>query len=81
MPKTTNPVIARTIGRKLDTLISESDTSKIEVARTLGVDPSQMTRIIQGTQYPGLELLIGFADFFNVSTDFILGREYKENKC
>ncbi len=74
MPKKINPVRAQIIGDKLDKLISESGVSKSEVARAVGVDPSQITRIIDGSRYPSHELLIDLADYFNVSTDYIYGR-------
>ena len=75
MPKKVNPARAKTIGYKLNKLINASDTSKSEVAKSLGVSPSQITRIIDGSRYPSLELLIGLADFFHVSTDYLLGRD------
>lgn len=75
MPKKINPVRAQIIGYKLDKLISESNTTKSEVARRVGVNRSQLTRILKGAQYPSMDLLVGFADHFQVTTDYLLGRE------
>lgn len=75
MPKKINAALAKTIGDRIDELISESGTSKIEVARALDVAPSQITRIIKGERYPSLELLLDMANYFKVSTGFLLGRE------
>ena len=65
----------RIIGHTLNTLIEASETSKSQLARILGVDPAQITRILKGSQYPSYDLLIGIADYFGVSTDYLLGRE------
>ena len=75
MPKKINAALAQRIGGIFDELISESGKSKSEVARDLNIEPPQVTRIIQGTRYPSLELLIDIADYFGVSTDYLLGRE------
>ena len=75
MPKKVNFIRARIIGYKLNKLIEKSEISKSELARILGVDPAQITRILKGAQYPSYDLLVGIADFFEVSTDYLLGRE------
>lgn len=75
MPKRINTALASTIGGKLDELIDEFATSKSVVADDLNVERSQITRIINGSRYPSLELLVDFADYFKVSIDYLLGRE------
>lgn len=74
MPKKINPMRAMVIGYKLNKLIEESEVSKSELAKYLGVNPSQITRILNGSGYPSFDLFVGIADFFGVSTDFLLGR-------
>ena len=76
MPKRINPELAKNIGSALDELIKETGVSKSEIAREAGVEPAQITRIIKGTRYPSLELLIDLAAIFHVPTDYLLGLEH-----
>lgn len=75
MPKKIKAARARVIGDKLSELIEIHGTTKSAVARGVGVDPSQITRVIKGTQNASIDLLEDLADYFDVSTDYLLGRE------
>lgn len=46
-----------------------------EIAQDLGISQSAMAYYKSGKTLPGAEHLIKLADYFGVSTDYLLGRE------
>ena len=46
-----------------------------EIAQDLGISQSAMAYYKSGKTLPGAETLIRLADYFGVSTDYLLGRE------
>jgi len=44
------------------------------VAKATGFDPKSITRWENGIQIPNIETLVTLANFFGVTTDFLLGR-------
>lgn len=45
-----------------------------EFAERMGLNPSTIANYESGKREPDYELLVKFADFFGVSTDYLLGR-------
>lgn len=53
----------------------ELGISQKELAEKLGVSPTNIYNYETGRTQPSVEWIIKLADFFEVSTDFLLGRE------
>ena len=56
-------------------IMQEKGVSAAEVARGTGLSESQVSRIKNGKLKPSLDSLVLLADYFQVSTDRILGRK------
>ena len=50
-----------------------------EIARILGIELRSYVRYEAGDRQPSLDMLCKIADFFEVSTDYLLGRENDKN--
>lgn len=71
----------RTPGQIIKSLCEERNISKSELARRLGITPSQITRIInEDTRTISSEILIKIVMEFGVSADYILGIVQDDNK-
>ena len=46
-----------------------------DIAKFLGITPATYSRYENGIMEPSYDIVIKQADFFNVSTDYILGRD------
>lgn len=55
-------------------LRNKRDISQYEVAAKLNVDRSRYCKWEQGKSRPSYEMLTQIADFFGVTTDYLLGR-------
>lgn len=64
----------KTVGDRINTLLAEQDKSQKSLANKLGVKPNVISYFCKGTRTPNTEQLCIIADFFNVSTDYLLGR-------
>jgi transcriptional regulator with XRE-family HTH domain len=60
---------------KLRELRARSDKTQDEVAAAIGVHESAVSRWENGSRFPGGAELVRLADLFQVSVDFLLGRE------
>lgn len=60
---------------RLNELLFESNLSRKEFAQKAGLNATCITHYLQGRRIPTVESLIKIADFFQCSTDFLLGRE------
>ena len=49
-----------------------------DVAKVLGVDRTTYVKYENGNSEPNLDMLVAIADFFDVSTDYLLGRHERE---
>ena len=45
-----------------------------DLAKSLNVSTSAISNYEQNIRYPDIEMLVVIADFFGVSTDYLLGR-------
>ena len=52
---------------------AEVDVSQAALAKKLGVSTSTLGNYESGIRKPDLEMLVNIANFFNVSTDYLLG--------
>ena len=65
---------------KLRMLIEEKELTQKEVAIQLKIPVSTLGGYVQGTSEPDFQTLILFADFFNVTTDFLLNHTLNHEK-
>lgn len=61
--------------RRLRDLREDNDLKQIDVANYLGIAQTVYSRYERGYQTIPIEHLIKLADFYKVSTDYILDRE------
>ena len=59
---------------KLKELRKEKNISQIKLALDLGLNQNSVSRYESGERQADYATLIKFADYFDVSTDFLLGR-------
>lgn len=60
--------------QRLKDLREDKDMKQIQIAKLLGIQQTVYSRYERGFQNIPIEHLIFLADFYNVSTDYILGR-------
>ena len=59
---------------RLSELRQSFNLNQKEFAKIMGISPSTVAKYETGDREPDYETLIKFADFFGVSTDYLLGR-------
>jgi len=62
------------ISERLKSLRKERGVTQRVVARGADIAERQYQEYEYGEKKPGCDILIALADFFNVSTDYLLGR-------
>ena len=67
------------ISETLKELLNEHNLTKSYLAAEIGVSASRITDYINNDKYPTVKTLIKIADYFNCSTDYLLGREYEQH--
>lgn len=60
--------------QRLRDLREDKDMKQVEIADMLGIQQTVYSRYERGFQNIPIEHLLKLADFYNVSTDYILGR-------
>lgn len=74
-PKTARPEnLKATIGKRLDSLLERDGVSQYRLAKDLKKNQSAFGYIRSGKNAPALTTLLELADYFDVTTDFLLGR-------
>ena len=63
------------IGDAVTEIMNEKCITAAQVARDTGLSEAQVSRIKNGKLKPSLKSLLILADYFQVSTDKILGRQ------
>lgn len=67
-------------GKIVSELCRKKKISQRDLAKKLGVTPSQISRLINAeTKNINVDILVGLAKEFDVSTDYILAIDRKEN--
>lgn len=59
-------------GEILRELIEQHDMSQKELAQILNITPAALGNYIHNTREPDYKILLRIAEYFNVSTDFLL---------
>ena len=62
-------------GETVKELMDERNLNGKQLGLELGVAGPTITRYIQGKHMPDMHILVLIADYFNCSTDYLLGRE------
>lgn len=66
------------LSKRLKEIREEKGLSQRELAKLLNIDKSTVAKYETGERSPDADMIVKLADFFDVSTDFLLGRkEYK----
>lgn len=65
---------------RLKQLIQETGVSQRQVADAIGVTEPAMNHYINGRREPDIATLIKLADYFDVSIDYLVGREVPEER-
>ena len=60
------------LGERLRILRESVKLSQVKMAELLGVKQSSINRYEQGQSAPSLETLVKYADYFDVSMDYLL---------
>lgn len=66
--------IAQIFGSVLCELRKERGMTRVTLSKVLNVSKSTITHYEKGETYPPINMLVAIADYFNVSTDYLLGR-------
>ena len=65
---------------RLGELRKSRKISQLKLAMDLGLNQNSISRYEKGQREADYKTLIAFADYFNVSVDYILGRESDEER-
>lgn len=66
-------------GNTLRTLRIRNNLTQAQLAKRLGLTKSVISAYETGSRMPSYDILITIARIFKVSTDYLLGIEYKQN--
>lgn len=64
------------LGTTLKELLSIHEMTQKQLAEVLDLSPSALGNYIQGTREPDYDTLIRIADYFHVTTDFLLRNDH-----
>lgn len=53
----------------------------VQIAKDLQINPTTYSQWENGKREPDISMLIKLADYFNVTLDFLVGRDYHESDC
>lgn len=67
------------MAERLIQLREKNNLSQSAVARQIGVTPALISAYEKQERKPSLVKLMALADVYHVSTDYILGRKYKDD--
>lgn len=74
-----NSQIKKVFTQRLNQLLSETDELQNAISISSGVSESNLTSYKKGTTEPKITALKGLADYFHVSTDYLLGNNEAKN--
>lgn len=62
-------------GERLELLMKEQNLSQVQLADAMEIKKQSINSYLKGKSRPELDVLMRFADFFECSVDYLLGRE------
>lgn len=71
--------MSNTMAERLIELREKNNFSQSFVARQIGVTPALISAYEKQERKPSINKLIALADIYHVSTDYLLGRTYKNS--
>ena len=72
-------LVMETFAQRMKELRSEKKRTQTDMAELLGIKVRAYQYYESGTHYPEVPNLIKLADYFGVTTDYLLGRSEKRN--
>ena len=66
-------------GERLKKLRKENNETQSELAQEIGVGTSMISMWEKGINYPEVKKLIEIAEYYNVSTDYLLGLQTEKD--
>lgn len=66
-------------GDTLRCLIEDNDKTQKEVANALNIAPTTLGNYIRNLREPDFKTLVSIANYFNISTDYMLGNVYSKD--
>ena len=69
------------VSEQITTLRKEKKLTQQKLAQKLNVSTAAVCKWETGASIPDINILCKMADYFNVSVDYLLGREIKTTKC
>lgn len=67
------------LGEKIIQLRKEKGLNAYQCSIQLGISPARFTYIEKGRNLPSAELLIKLCNYFNVTSDYLLGLKEERN--
>lgn len=64
--------------KRIKDLRVDNDLTQLQIANALGINYRQYSRYETGTNLIPVTYLMKLADFYHVSTDYLLGREERK---
>lgn len=61
--------------QRLQSLREQKRISRIVLSELCGLDPDAVRKYERGEREPSMKSLVAIADFFEVSVDYLVGRE------
>lgn len=71
----------QSIADRLILLRNKYNLSQTDVAHQIGVTPALISAYEKLERKPSIDKLVALADIFHVSTDYILGRTFKDDSA
>ena len=65
--------------KKVKTLLKENNVTKQELAEEIGITPEALEKNLESTQTLKANVVVEIANYFEVSTDYILGLTDEKN--
>jgi transcriptional regulator with XRE-family HTH domain len=62
------------LGKRLKLLRKLRELTQEEISQSLGIERTRYSKWEKGVSEPNLKMLCRIADYFHVSTDYLLGR-------
>lgn len=72
--------MANSIGFKISELRKSANMSQFQLAKVLDIATSTLGMYETGKREPSLKVMQRIADYFNVTTDYLLGRPEKQTE-
>ena len=66
------------IGERIEKLLGKNNLSQRDLAKTIGLDESVVSRIISGSRFPKMDTIANLATALHTTSDYLLGIENED---